>query len=371
MKRNEISIIGLCSVLLLAACTDDSDGRQGQDESIISFETTVPLFQTRGLINTNGDMQSEGFGVFAYYTGSEEWTEASSPAPNFMYNQKVEWNDPAWTYTPVKYWPNDNNPADVSGATGSVTHSYLSFFAYAPYKSTGITVLQYQPLISYTWTNNVNPSSQSDLLYASQKDCYKTRDDGWGFVSGRVPFHFCHALAAIEFKVRRKDATGEVICLTSLSLNSADTTAVSSSQASLNTSGSFNLVTAEWVRTSLTTSTPTISYLEDSSSSPERHDINSSLISPGIGVTDVTPYYLTNYTPNLLLMMPQETTVSIPFTLSYTLDGTPKSPSGTITFTQPTGGWALAMGKKYTVIFVIDGGEVESYLLRAKEAEQW
>ena len=350
----------------LAACSgDNTDEQTPQADGSIRFEAEAPLF-TRSLIDTDAKLRelSDGFGVFAYYTEDNLWDDASSPIPNFMYNQRVTYAATSWQYSPVKYWPNDD------------TKKYVSFFAYAPYSSaysaaTAVNASN-EPLISYTRTNNVNPSSQSDLLYASQTDCYKTMPAGYGTVTGRVPFHFRHALAAIEFKVRRKDDTGEVIYLstTPTKTPSQDTQILTlTPTAAINTRGTFNLGTAEWDSTSLNTSTPTISYLEDSSSSPERHDINSSLLSTGTGVTattDATAHALTSYTPNLLLLMPQESETTFSFTLHYTIGGTEKAPSGTITFAD-----GLAMGTKYTVVFVIDGGEVESYLLRAKEAEQW
>ena len=363
------------TVLLVAACSSD-DGPATEEPAAVNFSATVPAIQTRSIVSDNAGLQGVGFGVFAYYTGSSAWATAGTTAtPNFMYNQQVQWSEVspptyAWTYTPVKYWPNDNQPADDTGATGSQEHNYVSFFAYAPYNGTGLTLsgntATGAPTIGYTWVNSTDPASQADLLYATPvTDCYKTMTEGYGTVSGRVPFVFHHALAAIEFKVRRKEASGDQIFLQSLSLNaSADATAASSSQATLNTGGTFNLGTSAWA--SFSTGTPVINY----SSS----NINTDLISTGTGVTattNETAHALTSYTPNLLLLMPQESTVTIPFTLSYTLGGTAKSPSGTITFTQPTGGWAIDMGKKYTVVFVIDGGEVESYLLRAKEAEQW
>ena len=343
----------------LAACSgDNTDEQTPQADGSIRFEAEAPLF-TRSLIDTDAKLQLAGFGVFAYYTEDNLWDDTSSPIPDFMYNQQVTYDATSWQYSPVKYWPNDD------------TKKYVSFFAYAPYSSTGFTVPtevgtnQYLPLISYTWENTVNPSSQSDLLYASQTDCYKTMPQGYGTVSGRVPLVFHHALTAIEFKVRRKEASGDQIFLSKLSLNAdADATAASSSQATLNTGGTFNLGTPGWA--SFNTDTPVINY----SSS----NINTDLISTGTGVTaatNETAHDLTSYTPNLLLIMPQESTVTIPFTLSYTLGGTTKTPSGTVTFTKPADGWAIEMGRKYTIIFVIDGGEVESYLLRAKEAEQW
>ena len=370
-------LTAVLTVLLAAACSSD-DGLATEEPAAVNFSATVPAFQTRSIVSDNAGLQGVGFGVFAYYTGSSDWATARTTAtPNFMYNQQVQWSEVspptyAWTYTPVKYWPNDNQPADNTGATGSQEHNYVSFFAYAPYDDgTGLTLsgntATGAPTIGYTWVNSTDPASQADLLYASPvKNCYKTMTEGYGTVSGRVPLVFHHALTAIEFKVRRKEASGDQIFLSKLSLNAdADATAASSSQATLNTGGTFNLGTPGWA--SFTTGTPTFTY----SSS----NINTDLISTGTGVTattNETAHALTRYTPNLLLLMPQESTVTIPFTLSYTLGGAAKSPSGTIIFTKPDdAGWAIEMGRKYTVVFVIDGGEVESYLLRAKEAEQW
>ena len=368
-------LTAVLTVLLAAACSSD-DGPATEEPAAVNFSATVPAFQTRSIVSDNAGLQGVGFGVFAYYTGSSAWATAGTTAtPNFMYNQQVQWSEVspptyAWTYTPVKFWPNDNQPADDTGATGSQEHNYVSFFAYAPYNGTGLTLSGNDatgaPTIGYTWVNSTDPASQADLLYATPvTDCYKTMTEGYGTVSGRVPFVFHHALAAIKFKVRRKEASGDQILLQLLSLNAdADATAASSSQATFNTGGTFNLGTSAWA--SFSTGTPVITY----SSS----NINTDLISTGTGVTaytNETAHALTRYTPNLLLLMPQESTVTIPFTLSYTLGGAAKSPSATITFTQPTGGWAIEMGRKYTVVFVIDGGEVESYLLRAKEAEQW
>ena len=398
MKRyiEIVTCLGAALTVLLVAACSSGDEPATDEPTAVNFSATVPAFLTRSIVNGTAGLQAEaaGFGVFAYYTGTYTWEQCdgsgteghtTKQAPNFMYNQQVQWDDSPqsgfWTYSPVKYWPNDNQPADDTGATGSQEHNYVSFFAYAPYNGTGLTpslnTATGAPTIGYTWVSSTDPDDQHDLLYADPDDqhdllyadpvtdCYKTMTEGYGTVGGRVPFHFRHALAAIEFKVRRKEASGDQILLQSLSLNDDDdATAASSSRATLNTSGTFNLGTPGWA--SFSTGTPSITYFSS--------DIYTALTASGTGVTATTnedAHDLTRYTPNLLLLMPQEGTVTIPFTLSYTLGGAAKSPSGTITFTQPTGGWAIEMGRKYTVVFVIDGGEVESYLLRAKEAEQW
>ena len=76
-----------------------------------------------------------GFGIFAYYTNANEYDPQA--VPNFMYNQKVLWDnngtteDPAddyWKYEPVKYWPNEHGNTAISDDVDKLT-----FFAYAPY----------------------------------------------------------------------------------------------------------------------------------------------------------------------------------------------------------------------------------------------
>ncbi len=50
-----------------------------------------------------------------------------------MYNQGVFYSASAWTYDPLKYWPNETgNDSQTTPAT-STAKDYLSFFAYAPY----------------------------------------------------------------------------------------------------------------------------------------------------------------------------------------------------------------------------------------------
>ncbi|MBQ9652331.1 MAG: hypothetical protein IJV13_09025, partial [Prevotella sp.] len=160
MKRTNYKysiILGLA--LFLAACAG-SDGIGGTTEVPgeqplpVTFEPTygemeaVSRAGTVGPVNDVNDLRSRFVGVYAYYTGNSNWATASaSTIPNFMYNEQLSYvpvgtdglgNDLyAWTYEPIKYWPNDNNPADNAGAIGSQTHNYLSFFAYAPYVGNG------------------------------------------------------------------------------------------------------------------------------------------------------------------------------------------------------------------------------------------
>ena len=127
------------AALMLAACSNDgevavNDGAQLQSGSgAVAFDTYV---QSTRAAYSSGVMTTEllgdpGFGVFAYHnTGSY----SNSVGPNFMYDQKVYYTT-AWTYSPVKYWPNETGKDmhAVEGAATSTETEVLSFFAYAPW----------------------------------------------------------------------------------------------------------------------------------------------------------------------------------------------------------------------------------------------
>lgn len=169
--------IAAAAVLALASCTTSEETFQGIDfaqeeaqENAIQFGTYMGnQVMTRagyeGSINTDvlkDNSKAKGFGVFAYYTGTKTYNGVNGASatlkPNFMWNQQVSWEtghsdeigavgDAKWTYSPLKYWPNevkttdvddqdkdaDNKPATTPNENGGM----LSFFAYAPYVTTG------------------------------------------------------------------------------------------------------------------------------------------------------------------------------------------------------------------------------------------
>lgn len=132
----------------VAQSEDDLHPTPQEADVVVSFAPSVGAAQGsravdadgRGPIATTEDLQGAGFGVFAYYSAAEEYQDGKSgqQAFNFMWNQQVTWAQTFWTYSPLKYWPNDNREADHQGAVGSAEHSYVSFFAYAPY-TTAVT----------------------------------------------------------------------------------------------------------------------------------------------------------------------------------------------------------------------------------------
>lgn len=83
-----------------------------------------------GTVTTTSLQNSDkGFGVFAYYTDANDYDQSAHPTkPNFMYNQQVTYSSGAWSYTPVKYWPNEHGASATSTDTDKLT-----FLAYAPF----------------------------------------------------------------------------------------------------------------------------------------------------------------------------------------------------------------------------------------------
>ena len=125
---------------IFAACSEtevleNSVQQKATDDGAVKFDVYAQRNVTRGGGQTgdltNANIGENGFGVFAYYTVSEEYS--SNAKPNFMYNQQVTCDGEAtygtlWKYEPVKYWPNEYGNAAISDDT-----DYLTFFAYAPW----------------------------------------------------------------------------------------------------------------------------------------------------------------------------------------------------------------------------------------------
>ena len=103
---------------------------------VIGNETNT----TKGIKN----LTEARFGVFSYFTGAGNYsrTTPTDLAPNFMYNQEIKYDDQgsgAWTYDPVKYWPNGvdaDNVSDPSHTAAQKEEGKLSFFAVAPFTAT-------------------------------------------------------------------------------------------------------------------------------------------------------------------------------------------------------------------------------------------
>ncbi len=195
------------------------------------------------VINTDALQKSEnGFGVMAYYTKTDNYSQSATP--NFMYNQQVTYSTEtsAWTYSPVKYWPNNANEK-------------ISFFAYAPYTATpttatsGITALSANdaagdPTLKFVLPENV--SDLIDLLYADTKvedgaiiDVTKPESS-----ATQVKLNFKHALSRVNFQWKVVVDGSDDITLddnTTVTINE-----IKFSAMKFGTAGTLNLNSGAW-----------------------------------------------------------------------------------------------------------------------------
>lgn len=146
--RTKNYFITSAALLLLASCSSELDVTQTtkvDEPTPVTFGAySAQSTKTRAAIESVADLvNGTGFGVFAYYTGTDNYS--AGIAPNFMYNEHVTGRTVTgggydWSYTPLKFWPNDIATGAVDGggpdgfATGTVANGgKISFFAYAPY----------------------------------------------------------------------------------------------------------------------------------------------------------------------------------------------------------------------------------------------
>lgn len=139
MKK--IMILAASAALVLAGCAKN-DVYTVTEGTPLTFGVYAGNAATKAVsatdfdtITTNslGNTAGNGFGVFAYYTNDSDY--ASNTTANFMYNQQVKGDGDGttaasnWTYTPVKYWPNEHG----TNAVSTPRIDKLTFLCYAPW----------------------------------------------------------------------------------------------------------------------------------------------------------------------------------------------------------------------------------------------
>ncbi len=167
-------------------------GNKESDDNAIAFSTTIEKnLQTRGTTIDIDDLKDLGFGVFAYYTGADNFV-ATTHTANLMNNQKVVSSSvdaSSWSYSPIKYWPNNEG-------------AKVTFLAYAPWV-TDKTITDGK--IDFEVQNVI--TDQTDLLWNSAATKNLTKQA----INGKVPFKFEHALARIGFAAKVAEDYGETV----------------------------------------------------------------------------------------------------------------------------------------------------------------
>ena len=283
-------ILAAAAALVLCACAKVETVKITPDEAVsfgvYASNATKAVSATDYSTITTATLKNStnGFGVFGYYTDAADYGSATKA--NFMYNQQVTWDGASkWTYSPVKYWPNEH------GATATSTDTdKLTFLAYAPFvenlaingesESTvkddsaaaateGIIAMTGNKMAEdakITFKVPATAENQIDLLFGVMANTYTdvegntigTAGDPLENLTkqktdGKVEILFKHALA--KFVIDIKDVVDDDEPTTSVNPASDNTKVVVKSVklngANIGTQGKLNLYTGAW---NLTTS---------------------------------------------------------------------------------------------------------------------
>lgn len=196
MKKDFLFGMFAMAAFTLVGCSQDEAVNDYSPENAIQFGTYVGRdAQSRASVIDKTALQEadKGFGVFAYYTESDNFN--SSSTPNYMWNTHVNMSGGAWTYSPLKYWPNN-------------AEEKISFFAYAPYRTNDATTSNITTLPNKDGAPNINfkvndeVKNQVDLLWAvDNTDGLPHTDVTKKDAGERIQFQFKHALSRIGFNV--------------------------------------------------------------------------------------------------------------------------------------------------------------------------
>lgn len=253
MKKNFFLGFIALAALTVSSCSNDADLTLKTPDNAIEFGTYVGRdAQTRAhSVETLAKLAEDGgFGVYAYYTDNGDFDPANS-TPNFMKNQQVTSDGTNWTYSPVKYWPNE------------VTDK-LSFFAYAPWVSAPKVAVSGDPVLTFTVPEDV--TDHTDLLVA---DASALKNLTKQTTTGNVLFNFKHALSRVGFKVEavvdevNDQGNGEVDTEGQYNKEIDGKTTVSVQEVELiggfHTTADINMNTSEWSGYSGTTASYSLS----------------------------------------------------------------------------------------------------------------
>ena len=227
-------------------------------------------------------------GVFSFYQGSAKWDDITFHVASFMNNQQMvastSNNTVNFTYSPIKYWPNN---ADDK----------LSFFAYYPWNnlsngSQDIGVENIEDASKMCLRLNVkdNPSDQVDVMLS---DLIKDKTNQNTNNNGKISFVFYHVLSLINIRL---SIDPDMKSVAKLNINSASIT------------GLYNAGTCHpSFDASLMKPKFTWSPYFKSGTSSQQYVLDSNVLSSSTS----------NQTGNTLLMVPQLLTTDVVFNINY------------------------------------------------------
>ena len=197
--------IALCLLAMMTTACSTTDEHDSEAAPIVF--SGVGVTDTRAssdYISSSSFVYHSRIGVFCYYTGSSPWSTSSASAlPNFMYDQAVERQyEGAWTYQPVKYWPNQ-------------TDDKLTFYGYYPHDGVGITLKGSNATAGLpAFTFNVQERSQDQVDFmlsdVDADEMHISSVPSQTSVSYQVALRFHHALSRIVLRVVDEATNGQL-----------------------------------------------------------------------------------------------------------------------------------------------------------------
>lgn len=204
MKQRIFTIMLVAATIVVTGCSKSSittpiapptsDGYEPSTHpiSFLGEEIVAADEQSSTKASLQGDfVANDKIGVIAYYL--QDGSDIASTIPNFMYNQEVKFDGANWSYSPIKYWPNNSD-------------DQLAFFAYVPYStpdnpltncvSISSSSKKGDPILTYT--PNMVGELNTDLCCA---DPVFKRRDYTDADNNLVDLTFRHKLAKITFAV--------------------------------------------------------------------------------------------------------------------------------------------------------------------------
>ncbi|MBP5636280.1 MAG: fimbrillin family protein [Bacteroidales bacterium] len=208
-------VLAAAALLLAAACAK-VEVSVPSEKVPVQFSTYGQRLQTKAdtsYVAPGADFAAGSVvGVYGFYHENSTWAAETSAGTNiadFMYHTALtKQSNGTWTYSPIKYWPNEYG----TGAN-SVDVDKLSFWGYYPRNASGLNLYKSGTTTAYdnntnglpkiSFTQATDPAAQVDLMFTTPlQDLYRNDAQNHGAITnGEVTLVFKHALALVEFQL--------------------------------------------------------------------------------------------------------------------------------------------------------------------------
>lgn len=325
MKRVNIKQTGFISLFSMLLATfligcSESESSLYEEGDRVHFSCNGVDTRSAGFTGT-GPLSILSMGIYAAHTESD-WT-VNSPL-NFMKNQQVVRTDAdsPWNYTPEVFWPGN----------GSV-----SFFAYAPYNTEGMTITGNNGTPQIEFDVASTSARQVDLLVAAPlKNHTKTSSQGYANISLK------HTLTRISFAARINTSSNK---LADIKISQITMKGIYH-KGNCPMDGQQRNWTIESSSADATTTYTLNSTASGSATEAELSEL--SLIKEYQNITTASGY---------LFLMPQQLDESSSLEVQYSIDGTSMDVPLTIKLANALTGWQAGESIRYQIAIDYTGAD--------------